>query len=281
MTPLIPITSTFTPSTEGAFRIDAATYHAAPGVSQSMLKTLAKSPAHLKCEMETPREETPAMILGTLLHTALFEPHKLAGSYCVKPDGHDGRTTEGKAWAAKHKGLTTISAKDATALCQMGITINAHPRTSEVIDCIGESELSLFRKDDVTGHLMKARPDRIVRAEDGRVFIVDVKSTTDASQFAFAKTVADFAYHRQAAYYTDMLAAFAVTVADFWFIAVEKAPPYAVGFYNIEPEDVERGRVANRRDLDVYAQCCEQNAWPGYPTELRTIRLPEWARRVA
>lgn len=62
------------------------TYHDLPSVSASFLKTLIqRSPAHAKWEREN-REETPAMKRGTLIHTALLEPHLLGELYCTLPE---------------------------------------------------------------------------------------------------------------------------------------------------------------------------------------------------
>ena len=57
--------------------LDARDYHALPGASASRLRKLWQStPGHLKAEMDAPRENTPALKLGTLAHAVILEPDK-------------------------------------------------------------------------------------------------------------------------------------------------------------------------------------------------------------
>ena len=78
------------------------TYHARPELSNSMMTKLLKSPAHLKFYLDHPeqREPTPAMILGTQVHTALLEPGEWT-QYARGVEG-DRRT---KAVKAEHQKL--------------------------------------------------------------------------------------------------------------------------------------------------------------------------------
>src|ERR1043165_8519081 len=56
----------FTPNTEGIFEdLPAHVYHAAPGVSNSMLKNM-EPPARLPVYLAEKREPTAAQIIGTL-----------------------------------------------------------------------------------------------------------------------------------------------------------------------------------------------------------------------
>jgi hypothetical protein len=53
----------------GFYRKSHQDYHAGPGLSQSMIKALLRSPAHAK----VPVEETPAMRFGRAFHTGRGE----------------------------------------------------------------------------------------------------------------------------------------------------------------------------------------------------------------
>jgi hypothetical protein len=76
------------------------TYHARPELSNSMMNKLLKSPAHLKYYLDNGQEPTPAMILGTQVHTALLEPGEWT-QYARGVEG-DRRT---KAVKAEHQKL--------------------------------------------------------------------------------------------------------------------------------------------------------------------------------
>ena len=51
---------------------DEATYHREPGLSSTGAKRLLESPAKYRHEREHPIEQTPAMRLGSCIHTAIL-----------------------------------------------------------------------------------------------------------------------------------------------------------------------------------------------------------------
>ena len=142
--------------------------------------------------------------------------------------------------------------------------------------------------------------------------IGDLKTTEDASPEGFAKSIANWRYDVQHAYYMDgtrlaleqgkcnppqegkaelsvywtdpVTGVLCRCRPDFWrgypkhfaFIAVEKKPPYAVGVYVLDSEGVEIGRAQYQHDLRVYAECVRTGEWPGYGDKIQTISLPGW-----
>ena len=68
--------------------LPAQTYHAAPGVSQSILPAMAPPPAHLRAYLDEEFEQTTAMSLGTLAHTLILEPDTLHGWIAIAITGH-------------------------------------------------------------------------------------------------------------------------------------------------------------------------------------------------
>jgi exodeoxyribonuclease VIII len=107
--------------------------------------------------------------------------------------------------------------------------------------------------------------------------VVDLKTTKSASKRGFAKSVAEYRYHVQAAIYTDLLEANGLFVPEFIFIAVEKTYPYAVGIYKLDQDALDLGRSLYQRDLALYKHCVEMDDWPAYPEEVVTLSLPAWA----
>src|SRR5512133_3499649 len=79
--------------TEG---IPFAEYLQLPGLSISALKLLRQSPLKFKHNLTAPRVETAAMALGTAVHTAVLEPHRLPTDYIT----WEGGTRRGKEWDA-------------------------------------------------------------------------------------------------------------------------------------------------------------------------------------
>jgi exodeoxyribonuclease VIII len=122
----------------------------------------------------------------------------------------------------------------------------------------------------------KARPDFL---REGHL-IVDVKSTDDASYRAFQRSLANFQYHVQAAFYLDGASAvLGQNFNEFVVLAVEKDPPYAVNTFLLDEAMINEGRALYRRALQMLKCCMEAKVFPAYPDQLVNISLPAWAYR--
>lgn len=254
-------------------------YHADRSrVSSSSLKTLvARSPAHARADLDTPRHDTPALALGRAVHARLLEPESFPERYAVAPQV-DRRTKAGRqAWAdfaAAHPGAVLLSDADAAVIDGIAASVARHRLASAALQG-GEAELSGFFDDPETGALCRIRPDYL-RAADS--IMVDVKTAIEASPGAFQRAINSFGYHIQAAFYS--MGHERITgepLSDFLFLAVEKTPPYAVGLYRIDDDALAAGRQQMRRALRTWAACMENDTWPGYSDHIQPISLPAWA----
>ena len=108
----------------------------------------------------------------------------------------------------------------------------------------GDAEVSAYFRDPDTGAQYRIRPDWVAPAGDG-VILLDVKTCPDASPTGFAKSIANYRYAVQAAFYSDgWTAATSQTVHAFVFAAVEKEYPFAAAAYILDDESIEQGRRA-------------------------------------
>lgn len=258
----------------------AAEYHTVEAVGGTALRDILRSPLHFYARHVDPnrtRHETPAMRLGTLAHACILEPDRWISDFIVKPEGIDRRTKDGKeAWAAFEAGANgreIIPADAANCAEGMARAVRSHPAASRLLKGAA-TEVSVMWADGVTGVRCKGRLDAVSSFAD---IIVDLKTCQDASPDAFAKHVANYAYHIQAAHYLDGFeAATGDKAAGYVWIAVEKEPPHAVAVYTADAEMLERGRSERLKALDLIATCRHENKWPGYPVEVQTISLPGW-----
>ncbi len=242
------------------------------------LGEVLRSPAHAKWSMEHfDSHKTPAMIFGQAVHVRLLEPHLYFNKVAVLPDA-DGRTKEGKAakamFLAAHAGKIAISAQDFEAIEQIAARIFTNDNAARLISG-GKAEHSLFWKDERTGVHCKARLDYARFDADT---IIDVKTTENAGLVAFEKSIANFSYHRQAAYYTQGAAKIlGRPIPNFVFIAIEKEPPFEFGLYRLHDAAMERGQQDVELALDRIAECQKSGQWPGYGEEIQNIAIPSWA----
>jgi len=252
-------------------------YHAHHAISKSGLDRIDQSPAHYQAWLSEPRITTPALTFGSACHSFVLERETFGDRYAVAPSGIDRRTKAGKelweAFTTESAGREIITAEDMDKLCYIRASIIDHPVAEELLDHgSGKAEVSVFGVLDDVG--VKCRPDWL----RGDGILVDLKTTDCAAPNAFARSVAKYRYHVQAAFYSDLLQA--VTgepVKAFVFIAVEKAPPYAVSVYELDAESLEVGRAAYQRNLDTFRRCLEANHWPAYSNAIETLTLPRWA----
>jgi hypothetical protein len=253
-------------------------YHAAPGVSKSGLDRLAKSPAHYVAYLKEDRRETPALRLGHIIHSAILEPDSLA--LAIGPDC-DKRSKAGRAkWSefeAQATGCEVVTADEAEQIRRMRDAVYSHPAARRLLFVPGVAEASGWWFDQTTGELCRCRPDYL--RDDG--ILVDLKTTEDAGQ-GFKRSCANYFYHKQAAFYTDGVAAVTGNPPlGFVFVAVEKTPPYAVATYQLDAVALEVGRALYQRDLMTLAECKISHRWPGYSEQIEVLSLPGWATQGA
>jgi exodeoxyribonuclease VIII len=246
-------------------------------VNKGALDQLARTPAHYRAWIDgAEQEETPALVFGRALHALVLEPSLFAHEWALRPDFGDLRTKVGKesrdAWQAEHEGVTVLPADDWTRLHAMRDAVMAHPVAGKLFDG-GMSEATAVWIDRRTGLLCKARFDQW---RDDLLLIGDLKSTEDASPGAFSRSIARYRYHVQDAHYSAGAAALGFP-ARFVFVAVEKTAPFAVGVHMLDVESASRGEELRAREMDLLNECLRTDTWPGYPDQVNTIALPNWA----
>lgn len=253
-------------------------YRALDGINWSSLKHYDRSPAHYMEATMNPMAQTKAMLIGTAVHCYILEgPEQFHKEFAIVPPC-DKRTKTGKAdyaaFCAENPGKQMIDYEDGDTVVSMGEAVLKHPTARKILSLCTQRELSVTWNDVAAGLECKARIDAFNPANG---LVVDLKTTDDAAPGAFARTCAKYGYHGQAAYYLDGLLSAGAYAAQFLFIVVEKAAPYAVAVYVAEEEMLESGRRLVADYLARHAECLESGIWPGYPIEVQSLSLPPWA----
>ena len=261
-----------------------ADYHAHSAVSKSHLDQVARSPLHYWARYLDPNrivpEPTPAMAIGSAVHTHVLELDQWDARYVSAPDGIDRRTKAGKAeWEAfttAATGRTVLPKADADLVMRMAHSVFTHPAAAMLLALPGKAETTHMWTDAATGLQCKCRPDWLT--DDGRL-LVDLKTTEDASPRGFSRSIVQWRYFLQASWYLDGVEqATGTRPEQFLFLCVEKKAPYAVAVYAADAEMIAAGAQTAARDLDVLATCKAAGAWPGYSDQIEPISLPPWMR---
>lgn len=256
----------FTP-TPGIFAgVPNSEYHGCAGVSNSAITQVLRSPMHYYARYiskTAPDVEKSGQLEGTLLHCAVAEPNEFGKRYVVGPDVR-ANTKEWKQFVEDNGDRTVIKPGQYDDAMRQAEAVRRHPFIASMDRSLMTTEVSAFAIDDATSLLCKCRPDMVYEMGDG-VFLLDLKTYSDASASEFNRQVERKGYYRQAVWYPHFYGkAAGRTVNGFAFVAVESAPPYGVGIYTIGPQYVSRGERECRDGLDRIAVCAAEQIWPGY-----------------
>ena len=280
--------------------LPAADYHRFRAASASALKVIhAGTPAHLKREWDNPQDPTPAMQWGTAVHWLVLEPdapspvavtpetYTIPEDAKAKKDGpKPGETVPWnplagpcKDWAALQRaaGKIIMRPDESVRLHEVALAVNEHPEAGPMLRAAQIREATIVWEHPLQVPC-KARLDAI-GYHGLHSFIVDLKTTTDASPAGFARKAWDLGYHLQAAWYVDALAASrGCDHPGFYFIAVEKDSGL-VSVHQATDAFIAAGREAYRRAMDQFAEAWHSGIWPGYDENIHPLDVPAWARK--
>lgn len=246
-------------------------YHASEGISKSGLDLIARSPAHYRYAAK--REPSRAMEIGTAIHTAILEPDRFAEEYMILRDV-TARTASAYKEAVKQFGSERVlTGPEADKVAGMQESVWANPEARDFLrnqHC--RRELSIFTHDPVTGVFVKARFDATVGIAG-----LDLKKTQDCRPEKFIRSVWDYRYHVQQAFYSDVFEwETGDQMDDFRFLAIEEDAPNAVKLYRLPHDVVAHGRKLYRAALNTYAECLESGHWPAPSGETETLNPTGW-----
>jgi hypothetical protein len=272
---------TFKYGTSGVFHdMLEQEYRAQTAIAGSDAKHILppKTPAHYAAHMagETKREQTKAMLLGTMSHLAVLEPSKLDAAFVEKPEGIDFRTKEGKEWKAQVGSTPILDQDEARAVRGIRDSIAAHDAAKELLKGT-QSEVAMFAEHR-TGLWIKGRVDALKVESDNEAVIVDVKTTSAGADYGtFSRQAAQLNYHLSAAWYCHLAGLNGLPPVRFYWVAVEVAPPFAVAVYEIHPDALDLGVAMMNDALELIARCEDVGYWQGYEPEAQMLNLPAWA----
>ena len=261
------------------------TYHSCTAaVSKHMLDEMVV-PARLKYEIDHPEERgepTPALIMGSLVDTLVFEPDEYPARFVVIPEGISARKKAGQEMSdkqafierARRLGKQVISKDDQQMAAKLKRGIYNNPRAAILLEN-GYPQPVIVWHDRFTDIKCKGRLDYYNELEN---VIVDLKTAASATRGAFGKAATNFRYHVQDQFYREgWRETTGQAVEDFKFVVVEKIPPYCCAVRHLDLPARARGHELWRRDLTKYAGCVVHDEWPGYPDASISQDLPRFA----
>lgn len=236
-------------------------YEALDAIRFSTLKEMVKSPRHYRHRTRVARKETAALSIGTLIHTAVLEPERLAVEYAVHPSA---KRRYGKSWddfAAKSErdGLRPILADDLETAQGIAASVLSDPVAGPLFASGGRQELTAIWTDEATGYRCKGRIDFLNNAH----VLLDLKSSRDVEVVPFGRSCAKYLYHAQTAFYADAIERLTGRTPDVKLVVGEKDPPFDVVVYRVGESALKTGRDLYRGLLSKLSDCLLSDEWHG------------------
>ena len=245
-------------------------------ICNSQLSLLKESPKQYYDEyvLGKRREQTAAMLRGSMVHTLVFEPEKYALEYhIVNASRRDTR--------AFHEAGDTFVDHTCVLLSQhneaerIANAVLSHPEFSKCMSFI-DADAKIEQRIDFDWHGIASRC-KLDLLLPNRKLCIDLKTTADALPEGFAKSVATFGYHRQQAFYSEAIKQHYGEEFRFLFAVVETSEPYNTAVYELDAASVDAGRQEINLLLDELERRTRDNDWtPEYSKGIVTLTLPRW-----
>lgn len=261
--------------------LDERIYHAHPALSNSGAKALLppSCPAKFKWERDNGRPPKREFDLGSAVHKEVLG----VGGDVVVCDFDSWRTkaAQEEQKAAYAAGKIPILTAEMQQVRDMAEAVRRDPMASVLFDPErgGKPEQSLFWHDERHSIDRRARLDWLPSlTESGRLIVPDLKTAKSAEPSTFANDAFNWGYEMQSVFYTDAIHALELAEdVAFVFVAIEKTPPYLITVHDMDDDSWRIGRERVDQACAVFADCTANDTWPGYSTEVNTIRPPKWA----
>lgn len=252
-----------------------------PGLSSSGMKTIYhKNPKYYKEMKDNPiSKNREALVIGRATHKYILEPDDFFNEYHLYPSSVRKNSAAYKKHAEDGKGKELIKDSIMDQIEGMAKALKEYYNVLELLRS-GQTEHAMFVYDKEYDVVLRVKADSIVNDK-----ILDLKTTTDASEEAFAKSAATYGYDLQSWLYLKIAELGGEPKRMFGFIVVEKEKPHLVNGLMINPEDVSyyTDKVA-REVLEKYSYCIKTGNWFGYEFNweekkvkpFKVISLPNW-----
>lgn len=285
-------------------------YHKGPGVSSSNIKTvLNKTFGHYLEEKKNPKDPTPALRLGTAIHTRILEPDLYEKNYLTEMPAVPARRGESKKiyeewekenldlvvdkykgkltsdqWAKeymnwKNPGMEFVSPSDVEIIEGIYKSWSEHSQIQKIFTG-GIAELSIYWIDKITGLLCKCRPDYLNKKWP---CLADIKSCMNGGLDEFEGDITTHDYHISAAWYLwGCMEAFGFNFEDFVYVPCEKSSPYTVTFYPADQGSLDLGKGLYMAGLQLFKRHFDaierdEKPWLGHSRKVKPAGVRPWA----
>jgi hypothetical protein len=243
------------------------------------------------------------MQFGTMVHAKLLERDTFSDRYplaqpcCAflssgkragQPCDHSGIMQDrGGSWycgihakqAPGAQPIECLTPVDAAKLAHIERAAYADPKVRGCLEAVGDVEYSLFGTHTETGLAVRSRLDKVFPVGDKRA-LIDLKTCSfdPCDDRLVAAAIHQRGYHRQAAWYLDMMEGHGKPCDVFFFVFIRTAPPYNSVLWSLNDNAIDLGRRRNDVALRNLYERLQSGDWAGpRHGELNYVDLPKYA----
>jgi len=269
----------------GLYFVEESEYHGGYGISKSNLDKFNISGAAYKYAEEYGNEQTAPMLFGSAYHCAVLEMERFKEAYTDdKTKAFDRRTTKGKeAFATWQKTLAgkQILPLGSTKLIEDMQRALYENETAKLLLSEGVAEVACYwrHSERFKNCLGRCKIDYIRRGlvDKDKYILIDLKTTKDCGEKDFVRSVENFRYDVQQAYYIDgFKQATGKEVEAFIIIAEEKTEPFHINIFSFDEEYYKLGRLAYEENLAYAVECFSSGVFPKHSEDIKNLTPPRW-----
>lgn len=274
------------------FNIDAFSAHSS--------RLLITDPIKWKNKVET---ISPALVFGSAFHYALlnsvndvgeFVPQIFDKKFAVIPEEINARTNAGKEFLrdfhakCEAEGKTILSSADFQLINAMRDKLLSSERGKIFLGIVKNKNLSVYKEVPLFWDYQtdfgdfikcKAKCDILIHnPQDNTIYIVDLKTTTSATPEEFTKSIVNFGYAWQSAWYSLPFSELGYKII-FYCFAVEKNKNADFGIYNINRfSKIETPNVIEflENSKDLVNNALRNNEYNVFGNKSNSLNPPSW-----
>jgi hypothetical protein len=229
-------------------------------LSYSSLKAFIESPNHYLLYKQK-KESSTQMRKGSLVDCLLFTPSDFPKKYVLADI--DKRTKAGKEQAIlfESQGLEVVSSDQMEEASKIVSSIEGNLNVQDLM-------IGLDYQKELRG---KIQGIEFVGYSDAICpnYIIDLKTTKNASAKEFNRSIFNFKYHLQAAIYMHLSGA-----NEYYWIAVESSAPYNCEVYSCSNEWKDKGFLLLYKGIEDFKKWDGEPQ--GYNQKVITLKPEKW-----
>lgn len=254
----------------------ASTYFDRPGLSSHALADFINRGAGYYAARHVHKtigdKDSSAYRMGRAVHSAALEPDKFGDDFSIYPE--DVLTASGSlstSKAAREKiagldeGIDWLLPKEHAQAQAIAGSVRAHPIVQRLMEK-GAAEVETYQGREGLPHGLKGCADWAYM-DEFEAYGFDLKTTSGTLAGFVDGDFWTWRYDRQLAFYRRLF-----NWQEVFLAVVEKAAPYCVGCFRVDPEVLDAAEAENEAAISQLIEHYATGEWPTHHAELINIK---------